>query len=294
MKKYSFILLVLIQCSVIFGQATLQVATKNIEKTLPYKAGYELNIEGEKADVVVQAGNGNVVKVSVEITSKNPDMTIAKQDLEQVVFDAEVQGKRVLLRNFIKPYQNGKKPESSIKTKYLIIVPSDCAVQLKNSFGKTNVSNLYNFLQMYTEFSQVGLNNIRGKIRIDSKFGDINAKNIDGDVKINARRSNITMSDLKGTYNITMSYGKANINANLEPISLAVTGDNADVYFNPYKKPYAYDLNTKSGTIDLPQNLAFSVSDGSQNIKSATLRPPGQVRGMVTIKMNFGNIKVIN
>ena len=164
MRKNIFIVsIILLSCGFLQGQSTLQVATKNIEKTLPYKSGYELSIEGEKADVIVQAGSGNVVKVLVEISSKNPDFNQAKLDLEQVIFDAEVQGKRVILRNFIKPYNNGKKPESSLKTKYQIFVPSDCAVQLKNNFGKTTVSNLYNFLQMYTEFSQVSITNIRGK-----------------------------------------------------------------------------------------------------------------------------------
>ncbi len=295
MKKNIFILTIAVCCAAFLSaQTTLQVATKNIEKTLPYKSGYELSIEGEKADVIVQAGTGNVVKVLVEITAKNPNLNQAKQDLEQVSFDAEVQGRRVILRNFIKPYSNGKKPESSLKTKYLIYVPSECAVQLKNNFGKTTVSNLYNFLQMYTEFSQVSVTNIRGKVNIDSKFGDIQGKNIDGDVRINTRRSNIALSDLKGNYNINMSYGKANITSNLEQINLNITGDNADVTFNPYKKPYAYDLNTKSGLIDLPQNLAFSINDGGQNLRSATFRPSGQVKGMVTIKMNFGNIKVVN
>ena len=136
MKKNIFILtMALLSSGFVLGQTTLQVATKNIEKTLPYKSGYELSIEGEKADVIVQAGSGNVVKVLVEITAKNPNMNQAKQDLEQVSFDAEVQGRRVILRNFIKPYNNGKKPESSLKTKYLIYVPSECAVQLKNNFA---------------------------------------------------------------------------------------------------------------------------------------------------------------
>jgi DUF4097 and DUF4098 domain-containing protein YvlB len=277
------------------GQTNLQVASKQIEKTLPYKSGYELSIEGEKADVIVQSSANNIIKVSVEITAKHPDLNKAKQDLEQVEFDAEVVGRRVVLRNFIKPYANGKKPDANLKTKYMIYVPSDCAVQLKNNFGKTNVSNLYNFLQMYTEFSQVALNNVKGKINIDTKFGDINGKNLDGDVHINSRRSNITLSEIRGSYNINMAYGKANITASQEQINLNLVGDNADVIFNPYKKPYAYDLNTKSGLIELPQNLAFSINDGGgQNLKSASFRPSGQVRGVVTIKMNFGNIKVVN
>jgi hypothetical protein len=294
MIKYSLNIVFLLSNVWAIAQTTLQVATKNIEKTLPYKSGFELSIEGEKADVFVQAGGGNLIKVSAEISSKHPDLNKAKQDLEQVQFDAEVQGRRVVLRNFIKPYANGKKPESSLKTKYTIYVPSDCAVQLKNNFGKTSVSNLLNFLQMRTEFSQVALNNLKGKVNVDTKFGDVSGKNLDGEVKINARRSNVTMTDLKGTYDINMSYGKANITSNIEPINLTITGDNADVIFNPYKKAYAYDLNAKGGTIDLPQNLTFSINESGQNIRSATFRPSGTVRGNVTIKMNFGSIKVVN
>lgn len=294
MKKNTLIFLLLMFELIAGAQTTMQVVSKNIEKTLPYRSGYELSIEGEKADVVIQAGNSNLIKVSVEITSKNPDLAVAKQDLEQVHFEAELQGRKVVIRNFLKPYANGKKPASSIKTKYLIVIPSECAVQLKNNFGKTNVSNLYNFLQMYTEFSQIGLNNLRGKVNVDAKFGDIYAKNIDADVKINARRTNITMSELKGNYQISMSYGKANISSNLEPINLNVSGDHADVLFMPFNKPYTYDLNTRSGTLDVPQNLSFSISDAGQNMRTALLRPQGQIKGIVTIKMNFGNIKVVN
>lgn len=294
MKKLIIFVLLFCYTICVWCQTTLQVATKNIEKTLPYKSGYELSIEGEKADVIVQTSTSNMVKVSVEVTAKNPLLATAQQDLEQVQFDAIVQGRRVILRNYIKPYGNGKKPESSLKTKYLIYVPADCAVQLKNNFGKTNVSNLQNFVYLYTEFSQVALNNLKGKVNIDTKFGDITGKNLNGDVKINARRSNITLSELRGNYDINMSYGKANISANIDAINLSVTGDNADVIFNPYKNAYAYDLSTKSGTIDLPQNLSFSVNDNAQNLKSATFKPNGNVRGIVSIKMNFGNIKVIN
>ncbi len=275
------------------AQTTLEVAVKSIEKTLPYKAGYELSIEGEKADVIVQAGANSVVKVMVEITSKNPNLEEAKRDLEQVHFDAEVQGRKVILRNYTKPYNNGEKPKSSLKTSYRIYVPSQCAVALKNSFGKANISNLMNFLQSQTKFCSVTLQNLKGKINVDSRFGDVVGKQLDGDVRINARRSNVTLTQIKGSYNLNMYYGKASIMADAGQINLNVFGENSDVTFYPMGRAYNYDLSAKGGEISLPQNLSFSINDNGSNGKSAYLKPQN-TQQMITIKVNMGNVKVVN
>jgi Putative adhesin len=275
------------------AQTTLEVAVKTIEKTLPYKPGYELSIEGEKADVIVQAGANSVVKVLIEITSKNPNLEEAKKDLEQVHFDAEVQGRKVILRNYTKPYNNGDKPKSSLRTAYRIYVPSECAVALKNTFGKANISNLFKFFHSRTEFCNVTLQNMKGKINVDSRFGDIVGKQLDGDVRINARRSNVSLSQLRGTYNLNMYYGKANIMADAGQINLNVIGENADVTFFPYGKTYNYDLAAKGGEISLPQNLSFSINDNGANGKSAFFKPQN-TQQLITIKINMGNVKVVN
>jgi hypothetical protein len=275
------------------AQTTLQVATKSIVRTLPYKPGYELSIDGEKADVIIQAGANSVVKVMVEITSKNPNLAEAQKDLEQVQFYAEVVGKQVILRNFTKPFNNGQKPKSNLAVAYRIYVPSECAVDLKNKFGKASISNLFNLFQSKTEFCNVTLQNIKGKINIDSKFGDITGKQLTGDVRIKAHRSNVSLSQLKGNYNINIDHGNANIVADIAQINLNLYGENANVIFAPYGRSYNYDLSAKGGEISLPQNLSFSINDNGSNGKSAYFKPQN-TQQVITIKVNMGSVKVVN
>jgi hypothetical protein len=275
------------------AQTTLQVATKNIVRTLPYKPGYELSIDGEKADVIIQAGANSVVKVMVEITSKNPNLSDAQKDIEQVQFDAEVVGKQVILRNFTKPFSNGQKPKSNLSVAYRIYVPSECAVDLKNKFGKASISNLFNLFQSKTEFCNVTLQNIKGKINIDSKFGDITGKQLSGDVRIKAHRSNVSLSQLKGNYNINIDHGNANIVADIAQINLSIYGENANVVFAPHGRSYNYDLSAKGGEISLPQNLSFSINDNGSYGKSAYFKPQN-TQQVITIKVNMGSVKVVN
>ncbi len=275
------------------AQTTLQVATKNVVRTLPYKPGYELSIDGEKADVIIQAGANSVVKVMAEITSKNPNLAEAQKDLEQVQFDAEVVGKQVILRNFTKPFSNGQKPKSNLAVSYRIYVPSECAVQLKNKFGKASISNLFNLFQSKTEFCNVTLQNIKGKINIDTKFGDITGKQLSGDVRIKAHRSNLSLSQLKGNYNINIDHGNANIVADIAQINLNLYGENSNVIFAPHGRSYNYDLSAKGGEISLPQNLSFSINDNGSNGKSAYFKPQN-TQQVITIKVNMGSVKVVN
>ncbi|MBK9012651.1 MAG: hypothetical protein IPM82_00365 [Saprospiraceae bacterium] len=55
------------------GQTTLQVVTKVMENTFPYKNGTEVNIEGEKAEIKVETWNRSEVKVLVELIAKHTD-----------------------------------------------------------------------------------------------------------------------------------------------------------------------------------------------------------------------------
>jgi hypothetical protein len=185
------------------------------------------------------------------------------------------------------------KPNSNLVTSYVIYVPSQCAVDLKNKFGKASISNLFNIFQSKTEFCNVTLQNIKGNISIDSRFGDVSGRDLDGNVYVKAHRSNVTLSQLKGTYSMNIDHGKASISADISQINLTVYGDNSDVVFFPHGRSYNYDLMAKGGEISLPQNLSFSVSDNGNYGKNAFLKPQNTQQA-ITIKVNMGNVKVVN
>ncbi|HFA47570.1 MAG TPA: hypothetical protein ENJ95_00975 [Bacteroidetes bacterium] len=280
--------------TVAISQTSLQVVTKTIEKTMPYKNGYEVNIEGEKAEIKVETWDKNEVRVLTEIIAKHPDREIAERDLDLMEYSAEQHGNDIYFRNYIS--KNGKKPESELKAIYTITLPADCPVYLKNNFGLTNVSNLTNSLRIHSEFSQILLENLRGNIGINSRFGDITGRKIDGNVSMTTRRSDITLHEIKGTWNITAQYGVMKFFTNASPdlLSMNINAEKSDVYFfDPDPKYYGYSLTAHYGNISVPNDLKFNYLENSNQLKKAIFSSQmGQSN--INVKISFGDITIRN
>jgi hypothetical protein len=279
-----------------FAQTTLQVVTKTIEKTLPYKNGNEVNIEGEKAEIFVETWNRNEVKVLTEIIAKHPDKKTAEKDLESMIYTSEQHGNKIYFRNYIKEGKNGKKPASDLKAIYTITLPADCPVYLKNNFGIANVSNLSKALRIHSEFSKINLENLRGQIGIDTRFGDVEGRLIDGNVKINSRRSDLVFHEIKGTWNINAQYGimKFFTNPSPELLSLNIVAEKSDVYFfDPKPNYYGYTLQAHYGTISVPNELKFNYLENTDQLKKAIFSSKIGSSN-ISIKISFGDIVIRN
>ncbi len=276
------------------GQVALQVVTKTIEKTIPYKNGHEVNIEGEKAEIKVETWDRNEVKVLTELIAKHPDRKVAEKDLDLMIYSSEQHGSDIYFRNYIS--KKGEKPESELKAIYTITLPADCPVYLKNNFGLTNVSNLSNSLRIHSEFSKILLENLSGDIDVNSRFGDIIGKNIDGNVGLTTRRSDITLYEIKGTWNINAQYGimKFFTNPSPELLTMNVNAEKSDVYFfDPQPNYYGYSLTAHYGSISVPNDLKFNYLENSDQLKKAIFS--SQVgQSNISIKISFGDITIRN
>ncbi|MAW87829.1 MAG: hypothetical protein CMJ42_15010 [Phyllobacteriaceae bacterium] len=279
-----------------YSQTMLQVVTKTIEKTFPYKNGYELNIEGEKAEIVVRTWDRNEVKVLLEIVAKHPDREVAKADIDKMSYSTEQHGNMIYFRNYLEKKNAGAKPASEVKAVYTITLPADCPVYLKNNFGLTQVSDLNRELTINSEFSKINLENIRGKLGVTSRFGDIEGRDIDGEVVFATRRSDITLYDIKGNWNINAQYGilKFFTNPSPELLSLNIEAEKSDVYFfDPQPNFYGYTLTAHYGNITAPRDLKFNYLENSDQLKKAIFS--SQIgTSNISIKISFGDIVIRN
>lgn len=279
-----------------YSQTMLQVVTKTIEKTFPYKNGYELNIEGEKAEIVVRTWDRNEVKVLLEIVAKHPDREVAKADIDKMSYSTEQHGNMIYFRNYLEKKNAGAKPASEVKAVYTITLPADCPVYLKNNFGLTQVSDLNRELTINSEFSKINLENIRGKLGVTSRFGDIEGRDIDGEVVFATRRSDITLYDIKGNWNINAQYGilKFFTNPSPELLSLNIEAEKSDVYFfDPQPNFYGYTLTAHYGNITAPRDLKFNYLENSDQLKKAVFS--SQIgTSNISIKISFGDIVIRN
>ncbi len=287
-----------LMCGTVVGhsQTMLQVVTKTIEKTFPYKNGYELNIEGEKAEIVVRTWERDEVKVLLEIVAKHPDREVARTDIDKMSYSTEQHGNMIYFRNYLEKKSAGAKPASDLKAVYTITLPADCPVYLKNNFGLTQVSDLNRELTINSEFSKINLENIRGKLGVTSRFGDIEGRDIDGDVVFATRRSDITLYDIKGNWNINAQYGILKFFTNPSPdlLSLNIEAEKSDVYFfDPQPNFYGYTLTAHYGNITAPRELKFNYLENSDQLKKAIFS--SQIgTSNISIKISFGDIVIRN
>ncbi len=273
---------------------TFQVVSKTIEKQLPYQAGVEVNIEGEKAEIIVESWEENEVKVIIELIAKHPDRSIAERDLEAIKFGIDQHGDMIYFRNYISPDNGQPQPEAQLKALYTVYMPNDCPLYLKNHFGEATVSNLTSLLRLQAEFTSILLNDLHGTTSVRTRFGDVTGSNLSGDVDINARRSDITLSDISGNFDITSEYGIIKLFTDRSSLNLNIDAKRSDVYFfDPQPSIYGYTLTAHYGTITAPADLKFNYLENNSSITKAVFQPTNELAS-ISIKISFGDIIIRN
>ncbi len=298
MKKlftYPFAIILLVLSVSTEAQTTYQVVTKTIEKTFPYQHGSELNIEGERAEILVETWTKNEVKVLLELISKHTSRKVAEADLSKMKYSSAQHGNKIYFRNNLES-SGSKQPESDLKAVYTITLPADCPVYLKNHYGIASVTNLSRALRINSEFSKIYLENLRGQIGINSLFGDIEGRLVDANVSISSRRSDITLYDIRGSWNINAQYGilKFFTNPSPELLMLNIDAEKSDVYFfDPKPNFYGYTLTTHYGNITVPRDLKFNFLQNTDQLKKAVFSSKIGSSN-ISIKISFGDIVIRN
>lgn len=275
------------------AQVKVQVITKKIEKSFPYRNGYEVNVEGEKAEVIVESWDKDEIKVQLELTAQHPDKAVAEKELESIKYLADKVKNKIYLRNYLAKKEGEPEPQSQLSAKYTIYVPEKCPVYLKNYFGTINVSNLFNSVKINSQFSKIALENLQGMMDVTSRFGDVLGANLDGDMKLNTRRSDVTLKNIKGNYDLTTQYGIVKLWANKDLLSLNINADKSDVFlYNVNTSQFAYNLSSQNGKIDFPNNLKYSTLQNTKEVKRIQFKPVTEYYATITVSVSFGNIFV--
>ncbi|MBK7407638.1 MAG: DUF4097 family beta strand repeat protein [Saprospirales bacterium] len=276
------------------AQTPLQVVTKTIEQTLPYQLGYEVNIEGEKAEIIVETWENNSVQVILELVAKHPDRKIAERDIAAMKYSIDQHGKMIYFRNYISPDIGQPKPESQIKAIYTIHLPENCPVYLKNYFGNATISHLNNLLRLQSEFGKIFLEDLSGDLFIQTRFGDVFGERISGNLQIDARRSDITLREVSGTCDIKSTYGVIKLFSDDSLLKLNIEAEKSDVYFfDPHPTAYGYALTAHYGSITVPTDLKMNFLENTSSMKRATFTPARE-RASISVKISFGDIVIRN
>jgi hypothetical protein len=273
------------------AQEVVQVVTKVIEKTFNYQLGYEVNVEGQKAEIFVETWDKQQVGLRLEISAKHPEKAVAEADLETVNFVAERIKNKVYLRNY--RFGGEAQTESVLTVTYYITLPEDCPVYVKNYFGAANISNLTNRLRIFGEYSQIDIDNVKGLLDIRTRFGDIIGEKIDGNVTINARRSDVTLYDIAGNYQINAQYGILRLQPGAGLLGLDIRAEKSEVYlYGDQPNLYSYTLTATHGQVLTPDNLRRLALEDTPEVQKIQIKPSGRsdLYPTITVSVTFGDV----
>lgn len=272
----------------------LQVVTKRIDKEFSYRDGYDLNIDGERAEVHIEAWSKPSIKVQIDIIAKHSKKEQAEKDLEKMTYVVHREKNKIVLRNYLNQPEGSPEPESQIKVIYTVRVPEECPVYLKNNYGLADIKNLMSNLRLNSRFSRIGLENISGNIDISTNFGDLFADRLDGTIKIASRRSDLTLKHMRGRYDINAQYGVLNFFASEGLLDFNLNADKSSVFFhNLNPQALAYNLSVQNGRVDYPDELKFKLLDMKDSgIKKITFKPNREYSPVITINITFGDLHI--
>lgn len=272
-------------------EPVLHVVTKTIEDTYAYRAGDEVAVEGEKAEIFVETWDQPTISIRLELTAKHARLETAQSEIENLIFVSEKAGQKYFLKNSRKDKE--LRPESEIIIHYYITLPEECPVYLKSHFGAATISNLRNRLRINGEYSQINIDNVQGLLDIRTRFGDIVGERIDGNVVINSRRSDIELLDVGGSFTINAQYGELRLSPNARLTELQVSAEKSDVYlFDPSGSPLRYTLTASHGEMSLPTELPLVELETGDELRSVRIGAGRELTGEVKVSVSFGKVSL--
>lgn len=219
--------------SLLSAQTTLQVVTKNVEKSFAFSETKKVQIQAERADVEVSTWGRSEIKIMIELTAKHPDRAVAVNDLGNFKYDTETTGGTLYVRNYVLLTKSAAKPQANLKARYRLFLPAACALHIQNSFGKVEVEGLDKEIQLKTEFCSVILQNISGKITLDAHFGTLQADNLNGKFSLTTDRSDCQLKNIKGTCRIRADYGSIDIDTDKTLVKMDVKANQTNLKYSP-------------------------------------------------------------
>ena len=271
------------------AQATLQVATKKIERTIGGRAVRTLFINAEKADIEMVTWTRPEISVVMELSAKHPDRATAAQDLSKMQYIADRNGKDYFLRNYIVLKDGEGKPVSNLKARYTIHLPASCAVDLKNTFGNIQLKGLTNNLNLKADFCTTNVSELSGKGIFDTTFGELSAIEVAGSFSFSTDRTNIKLDRIGGIVKLNALYGNIEIYPTAGLTSLGIRSKKAEItLFTKNWQHFDYTINSAYATIKLPNG--FKWRRNTADFKEAFFSK--NQLAIVDINAEFGQVTV--
>lgn len=250
------ITLILYEFSTAFSQITVQVVRKKYEDKIDAASLKTLTISAEKSDIKIIATTAKEISFSVEVATKHPDKKQVIEDYKKMKFIQEVAGQTLYLRSYLLLEKNESKPKSNFETTYIIYLPENVALSVKNTFGNVTVEGTSADLNATLKFCTTVVAKSDSKCIISADYGSLKMVNLGNDVELTTKHTTIDLENIRGKLLIDSDYGKINLKPGEKPKSITLKGNKTKVDVEIKNKPnYGIKITAKDTELYLPDFL---------------------------------------
>ena len=271
------------------AQPPLQVVNRVIEKTMPYVTGQPIQINAQKADIVLQGWSRPVVSVQLKLQAKHPERSVAEREVNYHQYTVTHEGGPITLANqFVIPQQAGKL-QSQLKAIYEIRLPHQAVVRLSNSFGDVQVSELSGDLIVTLEFGKLTLTDIKGKLFIQSTYGDIDGHALNATLTIKAEKAEISLEELGGMVQIHSHFGGLTVVPASTLRMLGIEAERTAILISPKRlQDFHVEIASLNAAISVPEMVQqHLLKSGHKQLFSYQ---PGGQKPEITIKNKYSTV----
>lgn len=280
-----------------YGQITVKVVTKTVEKSIAYSPLDLIQIDGENATVQVHTWNKEEVKIVLKQISKSEDKTIAEKELEYQryvleKFKSKKKGydNTIYLKNYFAVPKGIKSMNSVQVSEFEIWLPLNAHLSINNAYGNITLDSKSGKTEINNKYGNITLDNHQGDLLIGSYLGDFIGKSIEGKLKIEGNHHKVVIQNFSGELDIQSTLGDLMVNSvsNLKVIKIDASKSDitlgVETLMNHHIK-----LEVTYGDLIVPSSLEkFLTKTGLQ--KNELQYQPQSAASELKIKTSFGKI----
>lgn len=252
------------------AQTKIQVVSRSVNRSFNYTSSSIIQVNGEKAQIVIHPSITNQIKVIITMIAKNPSRQEAETDVRYCNYTINERKDQILIANNFDVNKGYKEISSNLSARIELEIPGTLSLSIRNIYGTIDMKFVDANWNIINDFGQLTMENVKGTLHINSKYGDISGMNINAITTIETQNSDVMIKNLNKWLTIKSQYG----NITLEDIKTSINIEGNMTYIKLPEVNFmdcSFNVRAIKGHIDVPKEYQTFLSKkaGEENfIKS--------------------------
>ncbi len=300
-------LLVLPAAVLLFG-CTLEVVADGAEgsftKDLTVAGPVALEVESSSGSVKVRGSEGDEVRVYGRIRT---GWNINQDDADKRVREIE-QNPPVELRDGVVLVGRNVNPAilEHVSVSYEITIPKRAKVVVRTSSGSQTIEDVAGPVEIDSKSGSVRVRGVQQDVNVEVRSGSLDVEDVGGSVvadsssgsqvfrriagsvKTRARSGGVTMEEVSGAVDVSSSSGSVRVQQ-MAAAPVTISASSGSIRLDTARESgYDFDIRTRSGGIDLPDD-GLNLTASEKRHKKGALRGGGP---MIDLDASSGSVHV--